>query len=153
MKSLTTYNTKGHNMKAFAGFMVVLSSLLAFSATGRSQIELSIVQTTEGLVVGDSTGLSLYTFDSDTESGVSTCYNTCAVIWPPQLTEQETLSAPFGVTLRTDGTKQVTLYGRPIYRFKSDKKAGDVLGEGVGGVWFLAKVLPTTEAETPPAAE
>ena len=29
--------------------------------------------------------------------------------------------------------------GKPLYYFVKDTKAGDVTGEGVGGVWHVAK--------------
>ncbi|MDR8769500.1 hypothetical protein FEP86_05563 [Burkholderia multivorans] len=28
--------------------------------------------------------------------------------------------------------------GRPLYRWKMDRKAGDAGGDGVGGVWHVA---------------
>jgi predicted lipoprotein with Yx(FWY)xxD motif len=29
--------------------------------------------------------------------------------------------------------------GRPLYLWQKDKKPGDVTGDGVGGVWHVAK--------------
>ena len=43
---------------------------------------------------------------------------------------------PLGLT-RDDGTAQITLSGRPVYLFVKDTAAGDVKGQGVGGVWFV----------------
>ncbi|NBD25777.1 plastocyanin/azurin family copper-binding protein [Paenibacillus glycinis] len=40
---------------------------------------------------------------------------------------------------RADGTEQTTYKGWPLYYFAKDQKAGDTLGEAVGGVWFVAK--------------
>ena len=34
----------------------------------------------------------------------------------------------------------MTYAGAPIYYFAKDTKAGDVTGQGVGGVWFVAAV-------------
>jgi hypothetical protein len=42
-----------------------------------------------------------------------------------------------GTVTRTDGTKQVTLAGLPLYLFASDSKAGEAKGQAVGGVWWV----------------
>jgi predicted lipoprotein with Yx(FWY)xxD motif len=42
-----------------------------------------------------------------------------------------------GTTTRTDGTKQLTLGGLPLYLFAKDSKAGDAKGQAVGGVWWV----------------
>ncbi|TIX38252.1 MAG: hypothetical protein E5V36_22130, partial [Mesorhizobium sp.] len=36
-------------------------------------------------------------------------------------------------------TRMWAYEGKPLYTFIKDKKAGDVTGEGVGGVWHIAK--------------
>ena len=40
---------------------------------------------------------------------------------------------------RDDGTMQVTYNGMPLYGFAADKAPGDTKGDGVGGVWSVAK--------------
>src|SRR5205085_4862425 len=35
----------------------------------------------------------------------------------------------------SDREPQVTYRGMPLYRYSGDEKAGDVKGQGVGGVW------------------
>lgn len=42
-----------------------------------------------------------------------------------------------GTVTRTDGTKQVTLVGLPLYLFASDSNAGEAKGQAVGGVWWV----------------
>jgi predicted lipoprotein with Yx(FWY)xxD motif len=46
-------------------------------------------------------------------------------------------AAAFGSTDRTDGAKQVTFYGWPLYYFASDAAAGDTNGQGLNDVWFV----------------
>jgi len=92
-----------------------------------------------GVIYANSTGFSLYTFDNDITSD-STCYNQCAIRWPAlTVTSTYGIRAPFGVSTRTDGKKQLTLNGHPLYTFANDLAAGDVNGEGIGGVWHLAR--------------
>ena len=46
------------------------------------------------------------------------------------------MTGQIGTITRDDGTKQVTLAGMPLYLFAGDSHAGDVTGQGVGGVWW-----------------
>ena len=45
-----------------------------------------------------------------------------------------------GVTKRTDGKRQVTYAGHPLYTFIGDKRAGQTTGEGLtdfGAAWYV----------------
>ncbi len=97
----------------------------------------------EFLVSAD--GGTLYTFSKDT-TGVSNCSGDCAKNWPAYTVHAEDkLVAGAGITgeLATvkleSGALQVTYKGMPLYYFKDDHKVGDAAGEGVGGVWTVAK--------------
>lgn len=100
------------------------------------------VATDLGDVLADAaSGLSLYTFDPDTTSD-STCYDACAAHWPPALVATDgatTISAPYGTTVRHDGSLQLTFHGDPLYTFAGDSAKGDTNGDGLGGVWHLAR--------------
>jgi predicted lipoprotein with Yx(FWY)xxD motif len=95
------------------------------------------------LVNGD--GMTVYLFVADT-STASTCYTSCASIWPPVLTTGAPVAGTgakaslLGTTTRTDGKVEVTYAGHPLYYFIQDKKAGDTTGQGVngfGGLWWV----------------
>jgi predicted lipoprotein with Yx(FWY)xxD motif len=45
-----------------------------------------------------------------------------------------------GTRHRPEGSTQVTYKNRPLYRYSGDTKAGDTNGDGVGGIWHVAKV-------------
>ncbi|WP_292404905.1 hypothetical protein [Mesorhizobium sp.] len=87
----------------------------------------------------DANGMTLYTYDKD-ETGKSNCYDKCATNWPPLKAEADAKAeGEWTVVERTDGTKMWAYEGKPLYTFIKDKKAGDVTGDGVGGVWHIAK--------------
>jgi predicted lipoprotein with Yx(FWY)xxD motif len=96
-----------------------------------------------GIWLTDPAGRTLYLFTHD-KGTTSECYDACAKTWPPLLTTgpvtisgQYTLQNDLGTTTRTDGTKQVTYGGHPLYYFAGDTAPGQTKGQGVGGVWFL----------------
>ncbi len=97
------------------------------------------MKTAKGEILTDAKGMSLYTFDKD-GAGVSNCSGDCAVKWPP-VTAAAGAKADNELSLvtRQDGSQQWAFKGKPLYFWKGDKKPGDVTGDGMGGVWHLAK--------------
>lgn len=95
--------------------------------------------TPNGPTLTDARGMTLYTFDKDS-NGKSACTGKCAENWPP-LTADATGSAPAGysVITRDDGGKQWAYKGRPLYRWVKDTKPGDTTGDGVNGSWHIAR--------------
>lgn len=93
-----------------------------------------------GTILVDPDGLTLYVFTPD-NGGASTCYQQCAVLWPPVPANTKIGSgvdaSMFGTTTRSDGTGQLTVNGWPLYVFTSDGGPGEVNGQGVEGVWFV----------------
>jgi predicted lipoprotein with Yx(FWY)xxD motif len=100
----------------------------------------SAAQSDLGTILVDPDGFTLYVFTQDTD-GESTCYEGCAALWPPVPGDTAISSdldgSIFGTTSRTDGTEQLTVNGQPLYLYTPDASAGDVNGQGVGGVWFV----------------
>jgi predicted lipoprotein with Yx(FWY)xxD motif len=50
------------------------------------------------------------------------------------------MSSDFGTITRTDGNKQTTYKGWPLYYWFKDKVAGDMTGEGVAKEWYVLTV-------------
>ena len=95
-----------------------------------------------GQILTDAKGMTLYTWDRDTEPNVTTCYDACAVRWPPHIvtgapTAPAGVTGTFGATMRTDGTMMSTYNGKPLYYYQTDKAAGDTTGQAVGGTWWI----------------
>jgi predicted lipoprotein with Yx(FWY)xxD motif len=87
-----------------------------------------------GNVLVDSRGMPLYSSSLDT-SGKPACEGACASIWKPLTVASGTPSADdgagkVGVVMRSDGTRQVAIAGRPLYTFVKDSP-GNVSGNGV----------------------
>jgi predicted lipoprotein with Yx(FWY)xxD motif len=98
-----------------------------------------------GAILVDGSGRTLYLWEADKGTS-STCYGACAQAWPPfAITGTPVLAegvnqAMLGSTTRTDGTKQVTYNGHPLYYFVTDRKPGQTTGQGVkqfGDPWWV----------------
>ena len=98
-----------------------------------------------GTILVDSTGRTLYMLTADTAT-TSACTGGCVSIWAP-LTVMGTPTAGSGLNAsllgtitRSDGSKQVTYNGHPLYTFVPDGGAGHENGEGIssfGGTWYV----------------
>jgi hypothetical protein len=87
----------------------------------------------------------VYLWAKDT-GDASTCTGACAGAWPP-VTATGTVTASgsamasdLGTITRSDGTKQVTYDGHPLYYFAGDSGPGTATGQGsdnFGAKWWL----------------
>ncbi len=102
-----------------------------------------LTDTTFGSVMTDGDGFTLYFFAKDSK-GDSNCIDGCLGSWPVFSVDELTLDSgleadDFGTITRSDGGSQTTYKGWPLYRFANDLSAGQIEGDGAGGVWFVAK--------------
>ena len=100
-----------------------------------------------GRIVFDTRGRALYAFTSDPR-GRSTCNGACAAAWPPYVVRGKlhagsgTRASLLGTTRRTDGTRQVTYAGKPLYYYVGDRRPGEVRCQnviGFGGLWLVVR--------------
>ena len=114
------------------------------SPTAAAAVDLRTATSSAGTIVVDAKGMSAYFFTKDVkDSGTSACTGACLTMWPPVLSTAATPSAEgvngtLGTIATPDGAKQVTLNGLPLYYYEQDKNPGDILGQGVSDVWYLA---------------
>jgi uncharacterized protein (TIGR03118 family) len=114
-------------------------------------------QTGLGNVLVDARGHTLYLFGKDTH-GRSACNAACAAYWPPLLSSAKpragrgVRASLLGVTKRTDGKRQVTYAGHPLYTFVGDTKAGQTTGEGLSNYGAVWEVVAASGRAIAPAA-
>jgi predicted lipoprotein with Yx(FWY)xxD motif len=111
-----------------------------------------------GNILVNSQGRTLYLFKRDSGT-ISECNGACAVNWPPlRAAGKPTIGSGAKASLaststRSNGARQVTYNGHPLYLFKNDSKPGDTNGEGLnafGGSWFA--LSPAGNQVSAPAA-
>lgn len=123
------------------------------SGAADALIVVSTSPTLGEILVGEG-GKTLYVFTRDT-GGASVCNGECATNWPPLLAEGgaaptagEGVTGTLGTITRDDGSTQVTYNGAPLYYFIGDAAAGQVNGQGLQDVWFVATPSGSTSTST-----
>ena len=122
------------------------------AAAGGSSSGSSVITTATasgGTILTDGSGRAVYLWAKDS-GGMSSCTGACAGAWPP-VTASGTVTASggakssdLGTITRSDGTKQVTYDGHPLYYYVGDSGPGMSSGQGsdqFGAKWWL--VAPT----------
>jgi len=88
----------------------------------------------------DAHGMTLYYFTHD-EEGMSNAGAAIIANWPVFYDENMMVSMDldgmdFGTITRSDGAKQTTFRGFPLYYYSQDMMAGEANGEGINDAWF-----------------
>ena len=119
------------------------SSSSASASPGGTVI--TTAKSTAGTVLASGTGRAIYLWAKDTGT-MSNCNGACASAWPPVTTTANATAAgsakasDIGTITRSDGTKQVTYDGHPLYYFEGDTGPGTDKGQGLNGfgaLWYL----------------
>ena len=118
----------------------LLASLTLAACAGGGMYAAAPAKVMDGALTG-ANGMTLYTFDKDAAgSGKSLCNGPCATNWPPLFAmDSDMASGDYSIVMRDDGKKQWAFKGMPLYYYVKDTKAGDKLGDGVGGIWKIAR--------------
>jgi predicted lipoprotein with Yx(FWY)xxD motif len=108
-----------------------------------SELVLKTAKGSAGIWLTDTAGRTLY-LNTDDKKTASHCYDACAKKWPPltttkpvTVTGKYTVPSSLGTIKRTDGTKQVTYGGHPLYYYTGDTEPHQIKGQGVDNKWFL----------------
>jgi predicted lipoprotein with Yx(FWY)xxD motif len=98
-----------------------------------------------GTFLTDGKGRTVYLFVADSMNH-SSCSGACAATWPPVIAHGapsasgSAVAGDLGTITRSDGTKQVTYKGHPLYYFAGDSASGQTNGQGLssfGAKWWL----------------
>lgn len=149
IKSMLSGSTEPAMTQAPGQNTEMVSPTMASSSA--NEVVMTKTDKAKGDYLTDPNGMTLYIYDKD-QKGISNCYNACAKAWPPYLeaspsamTKSEStnsaMTMPENITTvkRTDGTMEYAWKGMPLYYYVTDLKAGDITGDGVGGVWHIIK--------------
>jgi predicted lipoprotein with Yx(FWY)xxD motif len=119
------------------------SSSSGSSASGATVIETAT--SSGGTFLTNGSGRAVYLWAKDT-GDMSNCTGACAGAWPPVTTTGTATgsgaakASDIGTITRSDGTKQVTYDGHPLYYFSGDSGPGTATGQGndgFGAKWWL----------------
>jgi len=120
----------------------------ATSNSGTASASATVITTSTGsagVFLTNGSGRAVYLWVKD-PAGKSECSGACAGAWPPvpagsKLTAAGSAKqADLGTITRSDGSKQVTYDGHPLYFFAGDSAAGQTNGQGsdgFGAKWWL----------------
>jgi predicted lipoprotein with Yx(FWY)xxD motif len=117
----------------------------AASGSGSGATVITTATSSAGTFLTDGSGRAVYLWVRDT-GDASSCSGACAGAWPP-VTATGTVTASgsatasdLGTITRSDGTKQVTYDGHPLYYYAGDSASGMASGQGsdsFGAKWWL----------------
>jgi predicted lipoprotein with Yx(FWY)xxD motif len=124
----------------------------AASSSPRPASVVGTKTTSLGTFLVDAKGRALYLWDAD-HGTMSACSGACAQAWPPlTATGKPTASGQvktslLGTTKRSDGSREVTYAGHPLYYFAGDSAPKQTNGQGsdsFGSPWWV--VSPAGQA-------
>lgn len=151
--------------------LTALVALLAASALGASTLTVrpSPNPALGATIVVNPTGRTLYSLSGESARHLLCKSSECTRFWPPLTVPSRTtrlkaasgVHGALGLIRRPNGSEQVTLRGKPLYRYSADHAAGQTGGEGIqsfGGTWHAARAAsasapaPSTPTMAPESA-
>jgi predicted lipoprotein with Yx(FWY)xxD motif len=149
--------------------VVAVVVVLTIAVTGGSASKVKQTPLNAGSAVGvkhtalgntlvDANGRTLYLFQAD-RPNLSTLSHAGLAVWPA-FTSNATPRAQNGVSathiaiVKSDGKRQVTYYGHPLYYFVGDKASGEANGQGLkefGALWYVLSPQGSAVTSAPSA--
>ena len=130
--------------------LVVAAPAMSWSAADRSTVMAR--GSDYGRILFDGRGFALYAFTRDTAVR-SRCTGACANAWPPFIVMVRPKAGRgadtslLGTIRRSDGSRQVTYAGKPLYYYVGDREPLQVLCQNVdefGGLWLVVRPTGAT---------
>jgi predicted lipoprotein with Yx(FWY)xxD motif len=141
------------NGMKFLALIIVAAAALAVPTAAMSDAKRSTGVTLQvrasrfGKILFDGRGFVLYAFTRDSKNK-SNCYGACAKAWPVYYSKAALRAGSgvkqslLGTTRRSDGRRQVTYAGRPLYYYVGDTRPGLITCQNVfeyGGLWLVVR--------------
>jgi predicted lipoprotein with Yx(FWY)xxD motif len=135
------------------------ASATASPAAATGSAVLKTEHTSLGTVLTNGQGMTVYWFAAD-HGTTSACSGACAAAWPPVIgmptaAAGVSLTGSLGTITRSDGAKQATYNGHPLYTFKADTAPGQVNGNAVSGFgakWYAITIGAAAGGSTTPSS-
>jgi predicted lipoprotein with Yx(FWY)xxD motif len=124
---------------------------IADSSSTATVSKVTAARSPYGTILHDGRGFALYAFSKDVP-GHSACAGACAKRWPPYIVTGKLVGGPgvgarrLGTIRRSDGSRQATFAGRPLYYYVGDRKPRQILCQNVsefGGLWLVIRANGT----------
>jgi predicted lipoprotein with Yx(FWY)xxD motif len=140
-------NTSSSAAAATTASTTPATTTAAASSSGTGEMILTKHAKVGTILAAGPKKLTVYEFEAD-KGARSACSGACAQVWPPVTTgagaqaSGAAVTADLGTVTRSDGAKQVTYKGHPLYFFSKDKDNGDAYGQGskaFGAGWYVLK--------------
>ena len=126
--------------------ILLAAAAVAFATTAWAAPNTMTAAMGSGKILADAKSMTLYVYDKDTKgAAASACTGGCAGNWPAFVaTATDKADGDWTIVngLDKDGktaVKQWAYKGQPVYYYVKDAKAGDTMGDGVGGIWHVIK--------------
>jgi len=111
-----------------------------------SRATVQLRQTTLGKILVNSAGFTLFDFGKDSKNK-DACQSVsgCTSVWPPLISSGKVTAggglkaSKLGTIKLSNGKRQVTYFGRPLYLYTGDSRAGETSYVGFsafGGKWL-----------------
>jgi predicted lipoprotein with Yx(FWY)xxD motif len=103
-------------------------------------VPIKFTQTKRGMVLTDSSGMTLYYFDRDDSGTKSTCEGKCTETWIPLAASDDAKPlGDFTLIIRSNHSKMWAYRNRPLYTSHDDTAPGDANGFDPSNLWHIAR--------------
>jgi predicted lipoprotein with Yx(FWY)xxD motif len=143
--SQSAASTPAQGTSAASGYASTSASGAAAPAGGAAATVSSKRDKLGTILASGPRRMTVYLFEAD-KGASSACSGACARVWPPVRSAGEAkvggsaVAADLGTITRSDGSKQVTYRGHPLYFFAKDGDKSDAYGQGIksfGAAWYV----------------
>ena len=130
----------------------------ALASTASPVLRTTMISTPNEVVLADGHGRTVYELSPETAHHLLCRSRACFEVWPPLTVKSRSVkllaghgvSGHLGLLRRSSGKLQVTLNGKPVYRYAADVK-GEANGDGImsfGGTWHTIRAAGSPPAPT-----